>query len=218
MGTFMFQALSILAIVEILRLFAVLDDRITPQRLFLLQIFALFSAIAMNSPLAVLISFLSLNSMPEFETLHYNIFYAIPLISLFVSAGAENILLWLIGNLVSRKACEVGRNEEFQELRLQFQKFIRFVVAITFVVVACLGYGIWQYLFYRVFDFAFLTFPLLSLKLAAQIWIFQECRKVALLKRSKQIQLINTMNIPIHEEETFTATKIIISDQTTQIS
>jgi hypothetical protein len=209
MGTFMFQALSILAIVELLRLFAVLDDRITPHRLHLLQVFSLFSAIFMNSPPAVLISYSNLKSMPDWVTLDYIVFFGFPLLSLFLSAGTENLLLWSIERMVSRKACEDGRNEEFQELQLQFQKFIRFVVAITFVVLAFLGLGIALFLINREFDFAFLTFPLLSLKLAAQIWIFQKCRKVALLKRSKQIPLINTPKIPFRKTEPFTSTKIM---------
>jgi hypothetical protein len=221
MGTFMFQALSILAIVELLRLFAVLDDRITPQRLHLLQMFALFSAFVMNTPLAVLISFLNLNSAFDFVSSYYIIFFAIPLFSLFVSAGVENALLWFIGKLVSKKACEVGRNEEFQELQVQFQKFIRFIVAITFVGVTCLGLGIALFLIDREFDFAFLSFSLISLKVAAQIWIFQQCRKVALLKRSsytgltgtsqgdRPIALLKYLNNPNAKIESLATTKLM---------
>jgi hypothetical protein len=186
LGTFMFQALSILAIVELLRLFAVLDDRITPHRLQLLQIFALFSAIVMNSPLAAVIGLVWTSITALQENIGYAAFFLFPLISLFVSAGVENALLWFIGKLVSKKACEVGRHVEFQELQLQFQKFNRSIATSTIIGVTFLGLGALQFHFYNAFDFAYLSFSLISLKVAAQIWIFQQCRKVALLKRPRK--------------------------------
>jgi hypothetical protein len=215
MGTFVFQALSILAIVELLRLFAVLDDRITPQRLHLLQIFALFSAIVMNSPLAAVAALAWTSITALQENIGYAAFFLFPLISLFASAGVENVLLWFIGKLVSKKACEVGRHVEFQELQLQFQKFNRFMATSTIIGVTFLGLGALQFHFYHVFDFTFLSHFLISLKPIAQIWIFQQCRKVALLKRSrkgnqslkkpeKEIELVGTQK---DEQVSLMATK-----------
>ena len=196
MGTFMFQALSLLAVVELLRLFAVLDERITSTRLFYMQMYSFVSAFLMNSPLAVSIV-LTWQSIAVLLP-YIGICFASPFISLILSAVTENVLLWFIGALVSRKAAENDQQEALQQIKKHFQKFTRMIVVVTVVGVTILSLGITQFIFYHVFDFAFLSFSLLPLKTATQIWIFQECRKVALLKRKRRIpSVMGRKEIPI---------------------